>query len=154
MLVCSLPKIRNRPFDSRCKLVRVEVVLEDVGVGKNVAKMCVAWKYYPAHPRTKLLKKCLWVGGSCWARGIDLEFATKVWARKKNSSYRFSQLPIIKCFSQTFISLCPLPPFERAKQDTIRVIEGTNAKLLHHKGLVPTYQMESEMPFVHHVVKW
>jgi hypothetical protein len=45
------------------------------------------------------------------------------------------------------------PPFEGAKQDTIGVIEGTNAKLPHHRGLMPTYQMENEIPFVHHVVK-
>jgi hypothetical protein len=46
----------------------------------------------------------------------------------------------------------PSAPFERAKQDTIKVTKGINAKLPHHMGLVQTYQIERKMPLVHHVV--
>ncbi len=45
------------------------------------------------------------------------------------------------------------PPFEGAKQNTVEVIEGTNAKLPHPRGLVRTYQMKNEMSFVHNVIK-
>jgi hypothetical protein len=44
----------------------------------------------------------------------------------------------------------PNAALEGAKQDTIKITKGKNAKLPHHKGLVPTYQIE--MPLVHHVV--
>jgi hypothetical protein len=46
-----------------------------------------------------------------------------------------------------------MPPLKGVKQDTIGVTKGTNAKLPHHKGHVPTFPMENEMSFVHHVVK-
>jgi hypothetical protein len=42
---------------------------------------------------------------------------------------------------------------KEAKCDTIGGIRGTSAKLPHHKGLVLTYPMENETPFIHHVVK-
>jgi hypothetical protein len=32
----------KKPFDSRCKVMRVEVVLKDMGVGENGARTCVA----------------------------------------------------------------------------------------------------------------
>jgi hypothetical protein len=35
-------------------VVRVEVVLKDVGAKENGAKMCVAEKYFLTHPRIKL----------------------------------------------------------------------------------------------------
>jgi hypothetical protein len=49
----------------------------------------------------------------------------------------------------------PMPngPSRKAKQDTTRVTRGTNVKLPHHKGLVPTYPKKNEMSFVHHVIK-
>jgi hypothetical protein len=40
-------------------VVRVEVVLEDVGVGENYVKAHVIQKYFPAPPRTKLQRKRL-----------------------------------------------------------------------------------------------
>ncbi len=45
-----------------------------------------------------------------------------------------------------------MAPFKWAKQDTTEVARGTNAKLPHHKGHVPTYQVENKMPLVHHVI--
>jgi hypothetical protein len=39
--------------------VKVEVVLEDVGVVKNGAKVHVALKYSLAHPKTKLQRRHL-----------------------------------------------------------------------------------------------
>jgi hypothetical protein len=42
---------------------------------------------------------------------------------------------------------------KEAKCDTIGGIRGASAKLPHHKGLVLTYPVENEMPFIHHVVK-
>jgi len=47
-------------------------------------------------------------------------------------------------------SYAHLPCFEKAKQDTIGVIRGTNAKLPHHRGLMLIYPVENEMPFLHH----
>jgi hypothetical protein len=32
-------KSEKKPFDSKCRVVKVEVVFEDVGLGKNGAKM-------------------------------------------------------------------------------------------------------------------
>jgi hypothetical protein len=40
-------------------MVRVEVVLKDVGARENGAKMCVAQKYSLTRPMTKLWKICL-----------------------------------------------------------------------------------------------
>jgi hypothetical protein len=42
-LVHSLKKkMGKKPFDSRCKVMRAEVVLKDMGVGENGARACVA----------------------------------------------------------------------------------------------------------------
>jgi hypothetical protein len=41
-------------FDLKCKVVKVEVVSENVGVEKNGAKTHVAQEYSLAHPRIKL----------------------------------------------------------------------------------------------------
>jgi hypothetical protein len=73
--------------------------------------------------------------GSCWGRGTEHELVNKTWAHKKNFSYKFIQLFIKKCLSQICISLCPIAPPWGAKQNTIRVIRGANAKLPHHKVL-------------------
>ncbi len=43
-------------------------------------------------------------------------------------------------------------PLEGAKQDTIGVTKGTNVKLSHHRGLVLTYQVQNEMPLIHHII--
>jgi hypothetical protein len=48
----------------------------------------------------------------------------------------------------------PYSPNTKGENKTpIGVTRGTNAKLPHHSGLVPTYLMENEMLVVHHVVK-
>jgi hypothetical protein len=41
-----------------------------------------------------------------------------------------------------------------AKQNTIVVVGGANAKLQHCTGPALAYPMENEMPFVHNVVEW
>jgi hypothetical protein len=64
-------------------VVKVEVVLKDLGAKENGAKMCVTWKYSLTHPRTKLQKNCLWIGGSCWVKNIKLELVVKAWTYKK-----------------------------------------------------------------------
>jgi hypothetical protein len=46
-----------------------------------------------------------------------------------------------------------LPHHEGAKQNNIKVIRGTNAKLPHHRGLALTYPMENEMSLIHHIVE-
>jgi hypothetical protein len=56
-------------------------------------------------------------------------------------------------FELIYVSLCLVAPFEGVKQNIIRVVKRTNAKLSHHKGLVLTYLMENKILFVHHVVK-
>jgi len=65
--------------------MRVEVVSEDMDVRENGAKVWVVREYFLACPRTKLLKRCLWVGRSCWGNDTKLEFVAKTWAHKKNS---------------------------------------------------------------------
>jgi hypothetical protein len=35
-------KMGKKPFDSRCKAMRIEVMLKDMGVGENGVKACVA----------------------------------------------------------------------------------------------------------------
>jgi hypothetical protein len=46
-----------------------------------------------------------------------------------------------------------LPHHEGAKQDTIGVVGGTNAKLPHCMGPSLAYPMENEMSLVHHIVE-
>jgi len=46
-----------------------------------------------------------------------------------------------------------MAPLEGAKQDTIGVTWGTNAKMLYHKGFVLIYLVKNEMPFAHHIIK-
>jgi hypothetical protein len=47
----------------------------------------------------------------------------------------------------------PLSHHERAKQNTIGVLKGTNAKLPLHRGLALAYPMENKTPFIHHIIK-
>jgi hypothetical protein len=116
--------------------------------------MQIVQKYSLACLKIKLQKRRLWTRSSCWERGIEIELTTKVWAWKKNFSYKFSWLPIIKsCSNQIHVSYAMLPHHERAKQDTIKVTRRTNVKLSHHKGLMLSYLMENEMPLTHHAIK-
>jgi hypothetical protein len=39
-------KSKKYPFDSRCSVMRTKVAWEDVGAGKNGAKVQVALEYY------------------------------------------------------------------------------------------------------------
>ncbi len=91
-------------------------MLEDVGVGENGAKMWVVQNYSLARTRAKLWKfKHVWVKGSCWRSGIELELATKAWARKKTSFHKFSQLLVKKCLNRIYVSLCLVAPPQRGK---------------------------------------
>ncbi len=134
--------------------MKAEVVLKDVGVGENGAKEQVALEYSPTQLKTRLQNRCLWVGESCWGKGIELELATKAWVLKKNSSCKFSQLPTRKHLSRIQISLCPTTLPWGGKTRHRWGNTKTNAKLPHHKGLALAYLMENEMPFEHHVVEW
>jgi hypothetical protein len=46
------------------------------------------------------------------------------------------------------------PPNKGQSETPLGVTRGTNDKPPHHKGFAPTYLMENEMSFVHHVVEW
>lgn len=46
-------------FNSKYKVVKIEVVLEYTGVGENGAKTRATQKYFPTYPRTKLWRRCL-----------------------------------------------------------------------------------------------
>jgi hypothetical protein len=46
------------------------------------------------------------------------------------------------------------PHHEGAKRNTIGVARGMSAKLSYYIGLTLVYEMENEMPLVHHVVEW
>jgi len=85
--------------------VKVEVVFKDVGARKNGAKAWATREYSPTRPRVKLCNKRLWVGGSCWGKGMEFKLAEKAWAHKKNSFCKFSQLHVEKHLSQIHISL-------------------------------------------------
>jgi hypothetical protein len=95
--------------------MRTKVVLEDMGVGENGAKVQIALKYSPTYPKIRLWRKHLWVGGLGWGKGIEFELVAKAWACKENSSYKFFQSLIRKCLSQIRISLCPITPPWRGK---------------------------------------
>jgi len=95
--------------------MRVEVMSKNVDARENGAKVRVVRKYCHTYPRAKLRSKHLWVGGSCWEKKIKLKLATKTWACKKNSSYKFSQSLTIKCLSRIHISLCLVIPPQRGK---------------------------------------
>jgi hypothetical protein len=48
----------------------------------------------------------------------------------------------------------PYCPTKKGQNETpLGVTRGTNPKLPHYKG-VPTYLMENEMSFIHHVIEW
>jgi hypothetical protein len=63
--------------------MRAKVVLEDASARKDGANIWTIKKYSPAHPRTKLWNKHLWVGGSCQGKRIELKLISKTWTRKK-----------------------------------------------------------------------
>ncbi len=134
--------------------MRAKVLLKDVGVRKNNARPWITWKYSVACLRIKLWNKCLWVGGSCWGRGIEFELATKTWAHKINFSCKFSQLLIKKLLSRIYVSLCMSPCHKGAKWNTIGVVKEISAKLPHYMGFALICPMETKMPLVDHVVEW
>jgi hypothetical protein len=54
-LVHNFPKkTKKTSCDSKCKTMKIEVMLENVGVKENVTKTHVARKCFLAHLRTKL----------------------------------------------------------------------------------------------------
>jgi len=69
--------------------MRVKVVSEDVGVGKNGAKTWAIQKYSLALPKVELRSKCLWVGGSCWGKRIEFKLIDKTWDQKKTPHASF-----------------------------------------------------------------
>ncbi len=86
--------------------MRANMVSKDVGVRENGAKMWAAQEYSLARPRAKLWNKHSWVRRSCWGKGVELELVNKTWARKKNSSCKFSHWFVKKCLSWIRVSLC------------------------------------------------
>jgi len=136
-----------------CRMVRVEVVSEDVGVNKNGARAHVVRKYFPTRPRTKLPKKHLWVGGSCWIRGIEFKLVVKAWAYKKIPLVGFLNRLLKNIWTESLSPYAQWSPPWVSKTRHHSVIGGINAKLPHHRGIVPTYLMGKKMQFVHHVVK-
>jgi len=76
--------------------MRAKVVLDDVGARENGAKMWVVQKYSLTHSTIFFSRGHLWTRRSCWVGGIVFKVVAKTWAYKKNSFYKFSQLPIIK----------------------------------------------------------
>jgi hypothetical protein len=63
------------------------------------------------------LSWCPWhtLQGSCWGKGMELELIDKTWARKKNSSYKFSKSLVRKHLNRIHISLCPVTPPQGGK---------------------------------------
>jgi hypothetical protein len=50
--------------------MRAKVVSEDMGAKENGAKVRLAQKYSLTYLKIKLQIRRLWVGWSCWGRGI------------------------------------------------------------------------------------
>jgi hypothetical protein len=134
-------------------VVRAKVLSKDMGVGENGAKMRVTREYSPTWPRAKLRNKHLWIKGSCRGKGIELELADKTWAHKKNSSCKFSQLPVRKCLVESAFPYALSPRNKGGKWNTIGVARKASAKLPHCMGLMLTYPMENKMPLIHHAIE-
>jgi hypothetical protein len=84
------------------------VVLNDMCAKKKWWLKCELLKSIPLHIQKQNFGEYIYkhtfihsihFKGSCWGGGIELELIAKTWACKKNSFYRFSQLPIRKCLS-------------------------------------------------------
>jgi len=111
------------------------------------------FKTIPLHGQAKLQSKCLWVGGSCWGKGMELELANKTWAPKKTSFASFPNCLLESAWIASTFSYALSPRHYEAKWDTNGVVGGASAKLPHCIGHALIYPMENEMPFVHHVVE-
>ncbi len=66
-----------------------KVVSKDMGVRENGAKARAIQEYSPSWSRVKLQNQRLWVGGSCWGKGIKFELTNKTWACKKTPFVNF-----------------------------------------------------------------
>jgi hypothetical protein len=131
-----------------------EVVSKDVAAIENGSKARTIRKYSHTRLKAKLWSECLWVRGSCWGKGIELELANKAWAHKKKPLIASFPSHLLKAFESNPFLYALSPRHKRAKWNTIEVAKGTNAKLPHCMGLVLAYLMEYEMPLVHHTAKW
>ncbi len=56
---------------------------KEVGVKENGANAQALWKYSLTQQKVKLWSKRLWVGKSCWGKGIKFKLADKALAPKK-----------------------------------------------------------------------
>ncbi len=130
------------------------MVLEDVGVGENVAKMCVTWEYSLAHPRINCREGVYELEDHVGQEALNSNLLLRFGHVKRIPFIDFPNYLLESVWVESSSPYVHWPPFEGAKQDTTRVIKWANSKLFHHRGLVPTYQMKNEMIFVHHIVKW
>ncbi len=125
-----------------------------MGAGENGAKARVTQEYSPARPRAKLRSKCLWIGRSCWGKGMELELANKAWAYKKTPPASFPSCMLENAWIKSAFPYGLLFRHEEAKRNNIGVVGRANAELPHYTSHVLAYLMENEMSFIHHVVEW
>jgi hypothetical protein len=133
--------------------MKAEVVSKDVGVWENGAKFWVTREYSPTCPMVKLQSMCLWVGGSCWGKGIEFKLVDKAWAYKKNFHVNFPNRLLKNIWIESAFPYALSPQHEKAKQNTIGVVRGVNAKLPHCTGHALVYSMENKMSHVYHSIK-
>jgi len=92
--------------------------------------------------------------GHVGEEGFNSNWSTKRGLAKKTPlTKKFSHM--LKNSQVEFAFLYALLPcYEGAKQDTIGVEIGANAKLPHCTNITLAYLMENKMSLVHHVVEW
>jgi hypothetical protein len=86
-------------------------------------------------------------------KALNMQLPPKLGLAKKSPLVGFPSCMLENIEVECVFPYALLPCHEGETQNTI-VIRKTNAKLPRHRGFMPTYTMENEMPIVHHVVKW
>jgi len=114
--------------------------------------MWIAQKYSFACLIVKLRNIHLWIGGSCWGGGIELELVVKTWAYKKNILLQVFLITYYKPLELNPHFPMPCRPMMK-KWNTIWVARRTSAKLPQSTNPMLVYWMENKMPLIHHVVE-
>ncbi len=109
-------------------------------------------EYSLARPRVKLWSECLSIGGSCWEKGLSLNWPLKLEPTKKTPLTSFPSCLLERTWIESTFPCALSPHHKGAKRDTIGMIR-VSAKLLHCMGHALAYLMENEMPLVHHAIE-
>jgi hypothetical protein len=91
--------------------------------------------------------------GHVGEEALNLDLLPKLGLSKKTLPTSFPSCLLKSVQVKPTFLYALLPCHEEVKRNTIGIIKGTNAKLPHHRGHVPTYPMENKMPLIHHTIK-